>query len=173
MTTLKIRLISGLMLASIGVMASGIATASEIEKDMKSMKKNLRSAVNSDSVEELAPYIESLKYSTWHASNLNFDGSEQEKNTYLLDLAEFPFQPVIVASSADSVQAMALRDSLATIYRAPAEVLPVLGKQFDGLTADGDHSHEIKRRLLLGRKVMTKLDSIFKSRDIILSTKSI
>ncbi len=46
------------------------------------MKKNLRSAVNSDSVEELAPYIESLKYSTWHASNLNFDGSEQEKNTY-------------------------------------------------------------------------------------------
>ena len=82
MTTLKIRLISGLMLASIGVMASGIATASEIEKDMKSMKKNLRSAVNSDSVEELAPYIESHKYSTWHASNLNFDGSEQEKNTY-------------------------------------------------------------------------------------------
>ena len=82
MTILKIRLISGLMLASIGVMASGIATASEIEKDMKSMKKNLRSAVNSDSVEELAPYIESLKYSAWHASNLNFDGSEQEKNTY-------------------------------------------------------------------------------------------
>ena len=76
------RLISGLMLAFIGVMASGIATASEIEKDMKSMKKNLRSAVNSDSVEELAPYIESLKYSAWHASNLNFDGSEQEKNTY-------------------------------------------------------------------------------------------
>ena len=82
MTILKIRLISGLMLASIGVMASGIATASEIEKDMKNMKKNLRSAVNSDSVEELAPYIESLKYSAWHASNLNFDGSEQEKNTY-------------------------------------------------------------------------------------------
>lgn len=82
MTLLKMRLISGLMLAFIGVMASGIATASEIEKDMKSMKKNLRSAVNSDSVEELAPYIESLKYSAWHASNLNFDGSEQEKNTY-------------------------------------------------------------------------------------------
>ena len=82
MTILKMRLISGLMLAFIGVMASGIATASEIEKDMKNMKKNLRSAVNSDSVEELAPYIEALKYSAWHASNLNFDGSEQEKNTY-------------------------------------------------------------------------------------------
>ena len=38
-------------------------------------------------------------------------------------------------------------------------------------TADGDHSHEIKRHLLLGRKVMTNLDSIFKSRDITLSTK--
>ena len=37
-------------------------------------------------------------------------------------------------------------------------------------TADGDCSHEIKRRLLLGRKVMTKLDSIFKSRDITLPT---
>ena len=39
------------------------------------------------------------------------------------------------------------------------------------ITADGDCSHEIKRRLLLGRKVMTKLDSIFKSRDITLPTK--
>ena len=39
------------------------------------------------------------------------------------------------------------------------------------VTADGDCSHEIKRRLLLGRKVMTKLDSILKSRDITLPTK--
>ena len=39
------------------------------------------------------------------------------------------------------------------------------------ITADGDCSHEIKRRLLLGRKVMTNLDSIFKSRDIPLPTK--
>ena len=39
------------------------------------------------------------------------------------------------------------------------------------ITADGDHSHEIKRHLLLERKVMTKLDSILKSRDITLSTK--
>ena len=39
------------------------------------------------------------------------------------------------------------------------------------ITADGDCSHEIQRRLLLGRKVMTNLDSIFKSRDITLSTK--
>ena len=39
------------------------------------------------------------------------------------------------------------------------------------ITADGDSSHEITRRLLLGRKVMTDLDSIFKSRDVTLPTK--
>ena len=39
------------------------------------------------------------------------------------------------------------------------------------ITADGDCSHEIKRHFLLGRKVMTNLDSIFKSRDITLQTK--
>ena len=41
------------------------------------------------------------------------------------------------------------------------------------ITADGDYSHEIKRRLLLGKKVMTNLDSILKSRDTILPAKSI
>ena len=41
------------------------------------------------------------------------------------------------------------------------------------ITADGDCSHEIKRHLLLGKKVMTNLDSILKSRDITLPTKSI
>jgi len=39
------------------------------------------------------------------------------------------------------------------------------------ITADGDYSHEIKRRLLLGRKAMTSLDSILKSRDVTLLTK--
>ena len=41
------------------------------------------------------------------------------------------------------------------------------------ITADGDCSHEVKRRLPLGRKVMTNLDSIFKSRDVILPKRSI
>ena len=63
---------------------------------------------------------------------------------------------------------------------------PIASRQIDGetvesvsdfilggskITADGDCSHEIKRRLLLGRKVMTNLDSILKSRDITLPTK--
>ena len=41
------------------------------------------------------------------------------------------------------------------------------------ITADGDCSHEMKRRLFLGRKVMTNLDSILKSKDITLPTKSV
>ena len=47
------------------------------------------------------------------------------------------------------------------------------GLYFSGskITAHGDYSHEIKRRLLLGKKVMTNLDSIFKSRDITLPAK--
>ena len=61
---------------------------------------------------------------------------------------------------------------------------PITSMQIDGetmetvrdflgskITADGDYSHEIKKRLLLGRKVMTNLDSILKSRDITLLTK--
>ena len=63
---------------------------------------------------------------------------------------------------------------------------PITSRQIDGetvktvakfifldfkITADGDCSHDIKRRLLLGKKVMTKLHSILKSRDITLSTK--
>ena len=48
------------------------------------------------------------------------------------------------------------------------QTLSFLGSK---ITADGDYSHEIKRLLLLGRKVMTNLDSIFKRRDITLPTK--
>ena len=62
---------------------------------------------------------------------------------------------------------------------------PITSREIDGetvsdfilgrskITADGDCSHEIKRHLLLGRKVMTNLDSIFKSRDITLPPKSV
>ena len=59
----------------------------------------------------------------------------------------------------------------ATVYNQSV-CLSVADFIFGGskITADGDCSHEIKRRLLLGRKVMTNLDSIFKSRDITLST---
>ena len=57
-----------------------------------------------------------------------------------------------------------------TSWQIKGEIVEVvfLGSK---ITADGDCSHEIKRRLLLGRKVMANLDSILKSRDITLSTK--
>ena len=51
------------------------------------------------------------------------------------------------------------------------ETLSALTLRGSKITADGDCSHKIKRRLLLGRKVMTNLDSILKSRDITLPTK--
>ena len=58
---------------------------------------------------------------------------------------------------------MAVRETVETVID-----LIFLGSK---ITADGDYSHEIKRHLVLGRKVVTNLDSILKSRDITLSTK--
>ena len=59
-----------------------------------------------------------------------------------------------------------------TSWQIDGETVTVAGFTFGGskITADGDCSHETKRRLLLGRKVMTNLDSIFNSRDIFLPT---
>ena len=61
-----------------------------------------------------------------------------------------------------------------TSQEIDGETVEIVSDLFWGgskITADGDCSHEIKRRLLLGRKVMTNLDSIFKRRDITLPTK--
>ena len=62
---------------------------------------------------------------------------------------------------------------LSCFFHHPADVGNLISgsSAFSKITTDGDYSHEIKRRLLLGRKVMTNLDSIFKSRDITLPTK--
>ena len=61
-----------------------------------------------------------------------------------------------------------------TSWQIDGEIVEIVADFIFGgskVTADGDCSHEIKRRLLLGRQVMTNLDSIFKSRDITLPTK--
>ena len=60
-----------------------------------------------------------------------------------------------------------------TSWEIDGETVETVSDYFLGsqITADGDCSHEIKRRLLLGRKVMTKLNSILKNRDITLPTK--
>ena len=61
-----------------------------------------------------------------------------------------------------------------TSWEIDGETVETVADFFEGgskITADGDCSHEIKRRLLLGRKVMTNLDSVLKSRDVTLPTK--
>ena len=67
-----------------------------------------------------------------------------------------------------------MASSLITSWQIDGETVETVRNFILGgskITADGDCSHEIKRHLLLGRKVMTNLDSILKSRDIILPTK--
>ena len=64
--------------------------------------------------------------------------------------------------------------STTTSWQIDGETVETVADYFGGgskITADGDCSHKIKRRLLLGKKVMTNLDSILKHRDIILLTK--
>ena len=67
-----------------------------------------------------------------------------------------------------------LRSSTITSWQIDGEIVEIVANFILGgskITADGDCSHEIKRHLLLGRKVMTNLESILKSRDITLPTK--
>ena len=66
-----------------------------------------------------------------------------------------------------------MASSPTTSWQIDGETVETVSDFFGGskITADGDCIHEIKRRSLLGRKVMTNLDSIFKSRDITLPTK--
>ena len=66
-----------------------------------------------------------------------------------------------------------MASGLITSWETDGETVETVSDFFGGsrITADGECSHEIKRRLLLGRKVMTNLDSILKSRDIALPTK--
>ena len=67
-----------------------------------------------------------------------------------------------------------MASGLITSWQIDGETIEIVTDYYiwgSKITADGDCSHEIKRRLLLGRKAMTKLDSILKSRDISLPTK--
>ena len=67
-----------------------------------------------------------------------------------------------------------MASSLITSWQIDGEAVETVADFISGgskITADGECSHEIKKRLLLGRKIMTNLDSIFKSRDITLPTK--
>ena len=98
--------------------------------------------------------------------------SEEELKSLLMKLKE-ESEKAGLKLSIQKTKIMA--SGLITSWQIDGETVePVSDFIFVGsrITADGDYSHEIKRRLLFGRKVMTNLDSIFKSRDITLPTKA-
>ena len=119
-----------------------------------------------------------IKISRRNISNLRYaDGttlmaeSEEELKSLLMKVKK-ESEKSDLKLSIQTTKIMA--SGLITLWQIDGETVEtVSGFTFGGskITADGDCSHEIKRRLLLGRKVMTNLDSTLKSRDITLPTK--
>ena len=96
--------------------------------------------------------------------------SEEELKSLLMKVKE-ESEKVGLKLNIQKTKIMA--SGLITSWQTDGPTVETVTDYFSGskISADGDCSHEIKRCLLLGRKVMTNLDSILKSRDIILSTK--
>jgi len=97
--------------------------------------------------------------------------SEEELKNFLMKVKE-ESEKVGLKPNIQKTKIMA--SSLITSWQTDGETVETVADFIFGgskITADSDCSHEIKRRLLLGRKVMSNLDSIFKSRDITLPTK--
>ena len=87
-------------------------------------------------------------------------------------VSSFPFSLYLISNGQLNIQkTKILASSPITSWQIDGETVAEFVFLGPKITADGDCSHEIKRRLLLGRKVMTNLDSTLKSRDITLSTK--
>ena len=96
--------------------------------------------------------------------------SEEELKNLLMKVKE-ESEKIGLKSNIQKIKIMA--SSPITSWQIDGETVETVADYFGGskITADGDCSHEIKRHLLLGRKVMTNLNSILKSRDITLPTK--
>ena len=96
--------------------------------------------------------------------------SKEELKSLLMKVKE---QSEIVGLKLHIQKTKIMASGLITSWEIDGETVEIVADYFVGskITADGDFSHEIKRHLLLGRKVMTNLDSILKSRDITLPTK--
>ena len=107
-----------------------------------------------------------------YADDITFmAGSEEELKSLLMKVKE-ESEKVGLKLNIQKTKIMA--SGLITSWEIDGERVETVSDFILGgskITADGDCSHEIKRRLLLGKKVMTNLDSIFKSRDITLLTK--
>ena len=107
-----------------------------------------------------------------HADDTTLMAESEEELKHLLMKVKEESEKVVLKFNIQKTKIMAY--SPITSWEIDGETVEtVLNFIFMGskITADGDCSHEIKRRLLLGRKVMTNLDSILKSRDITLLTK--
>ena len=99
--------------------------------------------------------------------------SEEELKSLLMKVKE---ESEKVGLKLNIQKTMILASGLITSWKIDGETVETVSDFIFGgsqITADGDCSHEIKRRLLLGRKLMTNLDSIFKSRDITCQQKSV
>ena len=97
--------------------------------------------------------------------------SEEELKSLLMKVKE---ESEIVGVKLNIQETKIMASGSITSWQIDGETVETVSDFIFGgskITADGDCSHEIKRHLLLGRKVMTNLDSIFKSRDITLPTK--
>ena len=115
--------------------------------------------------------INNLRY----ADDTTFmEESEEELQSLLMKVKE-ESEKVGLKFNIQETKIMASSPITSQVHGETVETVPNFIFYFFGskITADGDCSHEIKRCLLLGRKVMTNLDSILKSRDITLPTKSI
>ena len=95
-------------------------------------------------------------------------GSEEELKSLLIKVKE---ESEKVSFKLNIQKTKIMASGLITSWQVDGETVADLILGGSKITVDGDCSHEIKRHLFLGRKVMTNLDSIFKSRDITLSTK--
>ena len=97
--------------------------------------------------------------------------SEEELKSFLMKVKE---ESEKVGSKLNIQKTKIITSGPITSWETDGETVETVSDFIFGgskITADGDYSHEIKRRLLLGRKVMTNLDSILKRRDITLPTK--
>src|SRR5574341_833546 len=107
-----------------------------------------------------------------HANDITFMAESEEELKSLLMKVKVESEKVGLKLNIQKTKIMA--SGPITSWEIDGETVETVSDFILGgskITADGDCSHEMKRRLLLGRKVMTNLDSIFKSRDIILPTK--
>ena len=107
-----------------------------------------------------------------HADDTTFMAESEEELKSLLMKVKEESEKVGLKLNIQKMKIMAF--GTITSWQIDGETVETVSNFIFGgskITADGDCSHEIKRRLLLGRKVMTSLDSILKSRDIILLTK--